>query len=114
MNRNPLLRSIPFALVCLLAAGAISRNSSVQAQGSTTEGSLLALDAQGKPEGQCPLKHTDVKTEISGFLARVIVTQQFENSFTDKIEAVYTFPLPKTAAVDNMTIVVGYRTEKAK
>lgn len=114
MKRNPLLRSILFALVCLLAAGAISRNSSVQAQGSTTEGSLITLDAQGNPEGQCPLKHTAVKTEISGFLARVIVTQQFENPFTDKIEAVYTFPLPQAAAVDDMTIVVGNRTVKGK
>ncbi|MDX6528066.1 MAG: Ca-activated chloride channel [Blastocatellia bacterium] len=114
MKRNPLLRSTLFAFVCLLAAGAVSHDYSVQAQGSTTEGSLLALNAQGKPEGQCPLKHTDVKTEISGFLARVIVTQQFENPFADKIEAVYTFPLPQAAAVDDMTIVVGDRIVKGK
>jgi Ca-activated chloride channel family protein len=83
------------------------------AQASSTEGSLLAVDAQGNP-GQCPLKHTDVKTEISGFLARTVVTQQFENPFADKIEAVYTFPLPAAAAVDDMTIVVGDRTVKGK
>ena len=34
-----------------------------------------------------------VKAEISGFLSRVTVTQQFENPFTEKIEAVYTFPV---------------------
>ena len=114
MKRNPLLGSSLLAFVCLLSAGSLSPDHSVMAQGSATEGALLAMDAKGNPAGQCPLKHTDVKTEISGFLARVIVTQQFENSFADKIEAVYTFPLPQAAAVDDMTIVVGDRTVKGK
>jgi Ca-activated chloride channel family protein len=114
MKRNPLLRSTLFAVICLLACSAISPDHSVMAQAVATEGALLAFDSQGKPEGQCPLKHTDVKTEISGFLARVIVTQQFENPFTDKIEAVYTFPLPPAAAVDDMTIIVGDRAVKGK
>jgi Ca-activated chloride channel family protein len=109
MKRNTLLRSTLFAFVCLLAAGAA--NHFVMAQGSAT-GSLLAVDATGKSAGQCPLKHTEVKTEISGFLARVVVKQQFENPFPDKIEAVYTFPLPPAAAVDDMTIVVGDRIVK--
>jgi len=99
MKRNPLLRSILFAFVCLLVAGEISRDRFAMAQGSATEGSLVALDGSGKPAGACPLKHTAVKTEISGSLARVMVTQQFENPFPDKIEAVYTFPLPPAAAV---------------
>ncbi|HXM48656.1 MAG TPA: VIT domain-containing protein, partial [Pyrinomonadaceae bacterium] len=113
MKRNPLLGSTLLAFVCLFA-GAISRDQSVMAQSGATEGALLALDSNGKPAGPCPLKHTDVKTEISGFLARVIVTQQFDNPFADKIEAVYTFPLPEAAAVDDMTIVVGDRTVKGK
>jgi len=113
MKRHSLLTSALLAFVFLLAVGSISRNLSVMAQASSTEGSLLAVDAQGKT-GQCPLKHTEVKTEISGFLARTVVTQQFENPFPDKIEAVYTFPLPAAAAVDDMTIVVGDRTVKGK
>ena len=62
----------------------------------------------------CPLKHTDVKAEISGFISRVVVTQQFENPFNEKIEAVYTFPLPQNAAVDDMTMIVGERTVRGK
>ena len=62
----------------------------------------------------CPLKHTDVKAEISGFLSRVDVTQEFENNFTEKIEAVYVFPLPNNAAVDDMTMRIGERTVKGK
>ena len=58
---------------------------------------------------ECPLKHTDVKATISGFIARVTVTQTFHNPFDEKIEAVYVFPLPHTAAVDDMTMVMGER-----
>ncbi|MDT5060102.1 MAG: Ca-activated chloride channel [Acidobacteriota bacterium] len=83
-------------------------------QEDATPGALQVLDAQGQPRGVCPLKHTDVKAEISGFLSRVRVTQEFENPFKDKIEAVYTFPLPQSAAVDDMTMMVGSRTVKGK
>ena len=62
------------------------------------------------PKGICPLKHTDVKAKISGPLARVTVTQEFENPFVEKIEAVYTFPLPPDSAVDDMTMLVGEHT----
>ena len=34
-----------------------------------------------KPLGACPLKHTDVTVDISGFIARVTVRQQFHNPF---------------------------------
>ncbi len=86
----------------------------VFAQTGETSGSLAALDATGKAKGLCPLKHTDVRAEISGFISRVVVTQQFQNPFKDKIEAVYTFPLPQNAAVDDMTMIVGERTIRGK
>ena len=111
MKRNPLLRSILLTCVCLLVT---ATGRQAVAQEPTTEGQLLAVDAKGQPTGACPLKHTDVKAEISGFIARVTVTQQFQNSFPDKIEAVYTFPLPQAAAVDDMTIVIGDHTVKGK
>ena len=79
-----------------------------------TPGSLQVLDESGKRKGDCPLRHTDVKVEISGFLSRVNVTQEFENPFKEKIEAVYVFPLPANAAVDDMTMVVGERTVRGK
>src|SRR5215831_14221374 len=110
MKRNPLLRSILLTCVCLLAGSTVR----VLAQQPTSEGQLLAVNGQGQNAGPCPLKHTDVKAEISGFIARVTVTQQFQNPFPDKIEAVYTFPLPQAAAVDDMTIVIGDRTVKGK
>src|SRR5262249_35138594 len=69
--------------------------STVSAQGGYTAGALTAVDPSGNAKAMCPLKHTDVKAEISGFISRVVVTQQFENPFKEKIEAVYTFPLPQ-------------------
>jgi Ca-activated chloride channel family protein len=80
----------------------------------STQGELTIYDQEGKPAGACPLKHTDVKADISGFLVRATVTQEFENSADHKIEAIYTFPLPQNAAVDDMTMLVGGRTVKGK
>ena len=66
----------------------------------------------GDPNQVCPLKHTDVQAEISGFLARVTVTQEFINPTAQAIEAVYKFPLPGDAAVDGMEMRIGARIVK--
>jgi Ca-activated chloride channel family protein len=71
---------------------------------SIAPGSLIT------PKGICPLRHTDVQVRIAGPLARVTVTQEFHNPFAEKIEAVYTFPLPPDSAVDDMTMHIGDRT----
>ncbi|HEV7842478.1 MAG TPA: VIT and VWA domain-containing protein, partial [Pyrinomonadaceae bacterium] len=81
---------------------------------SATQGELTVVDSSGKTTSSCPLKRTNVKAEISGFLSRVRVTQEFENPFKEKIEAVYTFPLPQAAAVDDMTMRVGDRTVRGR
>jgi len=88
--------------------------TTASAQGGISSGALTVVDSSGKAKAVCPLKHTDVKAEISGFISRVVVTQQFENPFKEKIEAVYTFPLPQNAAVDDMTMIVGERTIRGK
>jgi len=91
-----------------------SSQESVSAQSNETPGALTVIDKAGKPQSVFPLKHTDVQAEISGFLSRVRVTQEFENNFKEKIEAVYTFPLPQDAAVDDMTMTLGSRTVRGK
>ena len=55
----------------------------------TSEGSLYATGKQGVELGACPLKSTAVRADISGFLSRVTVRQEFENSFTEPIERLY-------------------------
>ena len=94
------------AVVVCLAAGVFAQTA--------TEGTLYAAEKNGKELGACPLKSTAVKTEISGFLARVNVRQEFQNGFTGPIEAVYTFPLSQNAAVDNMTMTIGSRIVRGK
>lgn len=74
-----------------------------------TPGTLVILDKEGRPIGLCPLKHTDVKADIAGYVARVTMTQEFINPLQEPIEAVYTFPLPADAAVDEMTMKIGDR-----
>lgn len=73
-------------------------------------GSLAAITPAGKPLGTCPLKHTDVQASVSGFVSRVTVKQTFTNPFKEKIEAIYTFPLAESGAVDEMLMKVGTRT----
>jgi Ca-activated chloride channel family protein len=109
-----------FTLIAALSATTIALNylkpswSVASAQNTVTQGSLQVVDPSSKPKAVCPLKHTDVKAQISGFLSRVTINQEFENPFKEKIEAVYTFPLPQNAAVDDMTMVVGDRTVRGK
>ncbi|HEX8144572.1 MAG TPA: VIT domain-containing protein [Pyrinomonadaceae bacterium] len=121
MYRKPVFKWISLSIIATsitLALFGLKNTYAVRAalkqNGALTQGSLLALDSKGEITGACPLKHTSVKAEISGFLSRVTVTQDFENSFPHKIEAVYTFPLPQQAAVDDMTMRVGERTVKGK
>ncbi|BAU14342.1 von Willebrand factor type A domain protein, putative [Leptolyngbya sp. NIES-3755] len=56
-----------------------------------------------------PLQHTEVMARVTGNVSRVEVTQTFTNPFKTPIEAVYMFPLPDEAAVDDMEIRVGDR-----
>jgi Ca-activated chloride channel family protein len=112
---------IKFSIVFAVVAGALiaiqtlrGSGSVASAQNGVTQGSLQVVGPNGDAKAVCPLKHTDVKAQISGFLSRVTVTQEFENPFKEKIEAVYTFPLPQNAAVDDMTMMVGDRTVRGK
>ena len=73
-----------------------------------TQGALRIV-AEDATIVECPLQHTDVQADIAGFIARVRVTQTFRNPTKEKIEAVYVFPLPHQAAIDEMTMVVGER-----
>lgn len=69
-------------------------------------GELAAFAPDGDRLGSCPLQRTDVDAEIGGPAMRVRLVQRYENRFPQKIEAVYTFPLPSRAAVDAMRITV--------
>jgi Ca-activated chloride channel family protein len=113
----------PAAMPPLPTAPPVAGGPSTPArQGPTAAGSPVATQPSPGPASQttdgalqladgtlCPLTHTDVKAVISGFIARVTVTQQFVNPTSDRVEAVYTFPLPQHAAVDDLTMTTGGR-----
>lgn len=113
----------PAAMPPLPTAPPVAGSPSTPArQGPTAAGSPVATQPSPGPASQttdgalqladgtlCPLTHTDVKAVISGFIARVTVTQQFVNPTSDRVEAVYTFPLPQHAAVDDLTMTTGGR-----
>lgn len=101
------MRNALFLLaIALLSIGTFAQN--------TTQGTLYAVSREGADLGSCPLKNTSVRADISGFLARVHVKQEFENTYSQPIEAVYTFPLSQNGAVDDMTMTVGSRVVRGK
>lgn len=73
------------------------------------QGQLLAKDIDEAKDVPVPLKHTDVKAEILGQIATVRVSQRYQNPFDRKIEAVYVFPLPASAAVNDFLMTIGDR-----
>lgn len=99
MNRRSILAAIVLAFTLALPGAA-------RASGS---GALDAVAPDGTALGGCPLEHTDVHATVSGFVARVVVTQTFRSTFPTPVEALYTFPLSARAAVDAMTMRVGDR-----
>ena len=72
-------------------------------------GAMLAKLPKQDKEIPLPLKHTDVTGQITGYIATVDVTQQFHNPYDEKIEAVYVFPLPQNAAINEFIMTIGDR-----
>jgi Ca-activated chloride channel family protein len=121
MKRRIVLSAVFLTIVCItgyITIAKVSKHKGIglvaSASTTRTAGTLQVVDPEKGAGPVCPLKHTDVKAEISGFLSRVVVTQEFENPFKEKIEAVYTFPLPQNAAVDDMTMRIGDRTVRGR
>ena len=90
----------------------IAREGSVTSRASDEpgQGTLLARvdDLESVPV-PIPLEHTDVRAEITSFVATVAVGQRFSNPYSEKIEAVYTFPLPENSAVHEFVMTIGER-----
>ncbi|MGV3720484.1 MAG: VIT domain-containing protein [Actinomycetota bacterium] len=96
-------------LLILLPFLANRGRDAAYAEQAPTAGQLALLDGNGNPTALCPLKHTDVQADVEGYVARVTVEQRFHNPSDKPVEAIYTFPLPEDAAVDDMTIRIGNR-----
>jgi len=75
--------------------------------GESGEGRLVT-EVDGKLV-DVPLEHTDVRLRVDGPVVQATVTQRYRNPATSKIEAVYLFPLPTHAAVDDFVLTSGER-----
>ena len=103
---NAPLRLCAAGVACALAMSA--QLAYAVAPAPTTEGHLVTR--RGAEVVDVPLAHTEVHLRVSGMLVDATVTQHFRNPYADKIEAVYLFPLPTGAAVDDLVIKSGDRT----
>lgn len=106
--RISLILAVFFSMVCAVQAQQATVGKTGAESLPITQGDLRAYDDDGKSL-TFPLKHTRVNAEISGFIAKVMVTQIFENPYDRNIEAIYVFPLPQDAAVEEMVMQVGDR-----
>jgi len=58
---------------------------------------------------EAPRLKTDVQIDVSGPIARVKVTQRFQNPSKGWVEGTYVFPLPDDSAVDELRMQIGDR-----
>ena len=99
------------AVICAMMAILPRKAAAGSQSGNSSQLQIVGKD--GAVTGFVPLRHTAIKTEISGFVARISVTQEFENVLPNAVEAIYVFPLPQDSAVDGMTMRVGDREIRA-
>jgi Ca-activated chloride channel family protein len=106
-----------FVVVLLAAITGLAGQSGGQADDRPPqcgEGSLLFRSPISGRYESVPLVHTDATLDVRGLVAAATVTQQYVNSSTAPIEAVYIFPLPHDAAVYDMEIRIGNRVIRSE
>ncbi len=72
------------------------------------------VKSKNKNVDALPLKETSAKVNIAGTIADVVVTQVYENTGKETLEAMYVFPASTRCAVYAMKMKVGEKTLIAK
>jgi Ca-activated chloride channel homolog len=72
-------------------------------------GSLLINSDQPGRYHALPTQDSRVRINVTGPIARAVVTQRFTNPGDTWMEALYAFPLPEDAAVDRLRLRIGER-----
>lgn len=105
-----------FTLPSILAqAEPASSGASAAAQanlvnpGDMNTGALFLQSGEDGAFVEAPRLNTDVVMTVNGTIARVAVTQRFENPSDRWLEGVYVFPLPEQSAVDALHMEIGSR-----
>lgn len=97
-------------LVALALGLLLSMSMDVAAAVGDDAGAGTLYFRTSQTEVEAPRLHTHVQMDVTGIVARVEVTQRFQNNSDDWVEGVYAFPLPENSAVDRMRMQVGKRT----
>jgi len=90
------------------AAFANTTDSSIE-PGDLRAGSLLLKTSSEGRVAEALRQSTRMRAQVTGNVARVRVTQTFENPGGEWVEGLYVFPLPAGAAVDELEMTVGER-----
>ncbi len=76
---------------------------------SEMAGVMFVPATTNEPMVVLPLKHTDVHIDVTAGIARTEVVQRFSNPIDRPLEAVYIFPLPSEAAIEDFELRIGDR-----
>ena len=98
-----------------LAALALPASATKSAPGcDPCSGTLILKFGQGTTGWVAPTLDTDVDLSVTGPIARAVIRQRFHNPSDQWAEATYLFPLPETAAVDQLRMRIGERVIEGK
>jgi Ca-activated chloride channel family protein len=104
------------ALLALLLVGVVwppvfgaTADSTAANPGEARAGSLFLCAMPCERSLQAVRQSTHIRAQVTGNVARVRVTQKFENPSDDWVEGLYVFPLSAGAAVDELEMLVGER-----
>jgi Ca-activated chloride channel family protein len=87
---------------------ALAQGQDLQKTPTAGEFLIRADDACEEYEAAIQVE-TRVRFDVTGVIARTVVTQRFRNPMDVWVEGVYVFPLPEGSAVDHLTMRVGDR-----
>jgi Ca-activated chloride channel family protein len=108
-NVVPTLVVLTLLVLTTIQAGRAQAGQDDKTPPQVGEGSLLYRSPISGRYESVPLIHTDAVLDVRGLVASATVTQQYANSTSEPIAAVYVFPLPHDAAVYDMEIHIGQR-----
>jgi len=100
-------------LVSIFSAGAYAASAAALGQPMQLKeaktGTLLVRGDDDLVLRAAPMLGTDVEINVTGLIARTVVTQYFHNPTDAWLEGIYVFPLPENAAVDTLEVRIGER-----
>src|SRR5664279_2124376 len=102
-----------FALIVVVTV-LTGLGSGQEAMPRAGEGCLLFRSPVSGLYEPVTLLHTDATIDVRGLVASATVTQQYANSSSAPINAVYVFPLPHEAAVYDMEMRLGNRVIRSE